>query len=587
MTITAAPRISIGGLAVMRPSCFDQSDGTITIQSINDGVSPYTIEWSTGQTNVNAITNLGNGNYAVKVYDQNGCPAEASTSFFTDTLRAEIFGEQLTSCPGATDGRVFAQAFGGTGPYDFYWNGTAPDLGVFTSVITNAPSGIQHLRIVDDNGCELIIDTFFLGSFNLLNVDSTLKDITCFGQNDGEILVSPTTGVAPYIYEWDDIGVGSNTRTNLSAGVYKLRVTDAGGCFDTLSFSLSEPDSLSLFVDSLHSSSIICADASDGRIVLSATGGDFINGFTMNWSPDVSQGFSAVNLTAGNYQVRVTDSRGCQDQVDFTIIEAPPIAFNVPPVLDPNCPGDTTFITVDMATGGSGGPYMFNVDAGTDSEIGTFIPVFAGTHIIEVVDTLGCTQDTIIEVTDPDVITIFLPEEIVVNLGDSSQQITPDIRPLAARDDIISYDWTPPLGLSCDTCMITGVNPPNSTTYTLQIQDVKGCTYESSVYVRVKKVRNVFVPDAFTPNGDAHNPLMAIYTGQGVRRINYFRIFNRWGDQVFERTNIAPGVLSEQSGWDGIYKGKEQPPGVYIYVAEIEFQDDQKIIYRGDFTLLR
>ncbi len=587
VTIAAAPHISIGGLAIMHPSCFDQTDGSVTLQSINDGVSPYTIQWSTGQTNTNTIASLPNGEYSVTVYDRNGCPAKAKTTLFTDTLKVEMHAEELTSCPGATDGRVYAQAFGGVGPYDFYWNGGAPDLDVLTSVTTNAPSGLQTLRVVDANGCELVIDTFFLGSYNLLNVDSSLQDITCFGQDDGAISITPLNGSGPYVYDWGDIGVGPAMRSGLTAGIYTLRVTDAGGCFDTLSFTLSEPDSLSLFVDSLHSTQILCNGESNGRIVLLATGGDFVDGFTMNWAPDVSNGFSAINLVPGFYQATVIDSRGCQDQTSFEIVEAPDILFNIPPIVEPNCPGDTTFITVDMISGGSGGPYLFNVDAGTDHPEGTLVPIFAGRHLIEVMDTLGCAKDTLIDVLDPEPITIFLPEEIIVNLGDSSQRLVPDIRPLASRDDVVRYSWSPPLGLACDTCMITGVNPPNSTTYTLTIEDLKGCTYQESVFVRVRKVRNVFVPDAFTPNGDAHNPLLAVYTGQGVRRINYFRIFNRWGDQVFEQRNIEPGVLSEQSGWDGIYQGKEQPVGVYIYIAEVEFLDGERILYRGDFTLLR
>ncbi len=587
VTIAAAPRISIGALSITNPVCYDQSNGSVTLQSINDGVSPYEIVWSTGQRDVNTIAGLANGEYSVVVYDDYGCPAEATTSLFTDTLRVQMVAEQLTSCPGTSDGRIWAQAFGGTAPYDFYWNGGSPVLDVFANTITDAPSGLQHLRVVDANGCELIVDTFFLDSYNMLDVDSILVDISCFGRADGVIELLPQSGLAPFQYEWSDIGQGPSRRENLAAGVYGIRVTDATGCFDSLSFRLTEPDSLSLYVDSMFSTSLLCHGAADGRIVLLAEGGDFLDGFTLDWTPNVSDAFSAINLAPGDYDVLLTDSRGCQDRTSFRIVESEPIRFSIPPVVEPNCPGDTTGLTVDFVVGGAGGPYLFNVNAGTDYPIGTVVPVYAGTQVVEVMDTLGCAQDTMIRIEEPPNIEILLPELVEVNLGDSSQRLVPDIRPLASRADVVRYQWTPPLGLACDTCAVTGVTPPNSTTYTLQITDNKGCQYENSVFVQVRKVRNVFVPEAFTPNGDAHNPLMAIYTGQGVRRINYFRIFNRWGDQVFERRNIDPGVLSEQSGWDGMYRGREQPVGVYVYVAEVEFIDGERIVYRGDFVLLR
>lgn len=591
--IADAPRLNIDALTPTQPSCVGDTDGAIDLVT-SGGVGTITNSW-TGPNgfsaqNTDPITGLEIGMYNVLVTDENGCPAMSMRNLFVDSIRVTMSAEQLTSCPGGTDGRVLAQATGGAAPYDFIWNGGPPAMDFISHTVTNAPSGQQILQVIDENGCSITVDTFFLGSLNVLDVDSSFTDLTCFDRMDGAISIIPRSGVGPYTYNWNDIGLGDMDRSGLNSGSYSVVVMDSEGCFDSLQFLLSTPDSLNVFVDSTLSTPFVCFGDMNGRVILQAVGGDLTSAPPIvQWTNNVSDDFGALNLPGGTYDITVTDARGCTDLTTYTITEASEINYTIPPLQIPNCPGDSTALTVIDGSGGAGGPYLFNVNGGRDYFVdSTILAVPAGRYTIEVTDTIGCSDISIVTVEDPDGMTITLPDEVIVNLGDSTQLLTPDIRPIARRDSIVSYQWSPPIDLTCDTCAITGVYPTNSDTYTLTITDVKGCTYSEDVLVRSRKIRNVFIPNAFTPNGDGNNPVFNPITGQGVAQITSFRVFNRWGDVLYEDFNIPPGANGELSGWDGTDgDNREMPIGVYIYAVEALFIDGIEITYKGDVTLLR
>jgi gliding motility-associated-like protein len=90
----------------------------------------------------------------------------------------------------------------------------------------------------------------------------------------------------------------------------------------------------------------------------------------------------------------------------------------------------------------------------------------------------------------------------------------------------------------------------------------------------------VFVPNTFTPNGDGQNDILKVF-GPGVESVKQVRIFNRWGQMVFE-TNDPDGI-----GWDGTFNGEELNPGVFVYYMDVECINGERTIKKGDITLLR
>ena len=121
--------------------------------------------------------------------------------------------------------------------------------------------------------------------------------------------------------------------------------------------------------------------------------------------------------------------------------------------------------------------------------------------------------------------------------------------------------------------------------YSVQVTDENGCTAEDQIRVFVAKTRNVFIPTAFSPDGDGINDLFTIHAGADVARIKSFLLFNRWGESVHEAYHFTPNNLA--FSWDGRYRGQLLNAGVYVYFAEIEFIDGEVILYKGDVLLMR
>ena len=152
---------------------------------------------------------------------------------------------------------------------------------------------------------------------------------------------------------------------------------------------------------------------------------------------------------------------------------------------------------------------------------------------------------------------------------------------------IDSVSWTPKDFLTFTSEPLRPVvSPLDDRTYKLRVIDVNGCIGEASILVELERNRNVFIPNVFSPNDDDKNDYFGIFTGVGVKKINYVRVYDRWGELLFANQNLAP-TSDPSQGWDGTFRGKPVQQGVYLYISEIEFEDGAKLLYRGDVTVAR
>ncbi len=144
-----------------------------------------------------------------------------------------------------------------------------------------------------------------------------------------------------------------------------------------------------------------------------------------------------------------------------------------------------------------------------------------------------------------------------------------------------SYTWSPPTDLSCTNCP----NPTSSSTvnitYTVTVADNMGCFMIQNTHtVEILPKSSVDVPTAFTPNGDGVNDVIYV-DGWGIRKLNYFRVFNRWGQLLFESTDI-------KVGWDGMFNGVPQNMETYVYQVSAEtYIDKDALLTTGTFKLIR
>ena len=228
----------------------------------------------------------------------------------------------------------------------------------------------------------------------------------------------------------------------------------------------------------------------------------------------------------------------------------------------------------------SGGvePYLYNLNGLGFNSVNEFADRLSGMYDLTIRDANGCEWFTEILLSEPEELTVDLGEDVEIQLGDSLQLVPIINYPFDAID---SFSWD----RSGLMDIAPWVKPTEFTTYSIFIESQNGCTAKDEVLIRVRKDRLVYIPNVFSPNNDDQNDYFEIFTGQGVKEIRTLKVFNRWGEVMFERKGFMPG--SPDEGWDGTYKGKKLNPAVFIYYAEVEYTDGRIEILKGDVTLIR
>ena len=580
------------------PACPQQPIGRITLV-MKGGTAPYLYNWSGGPTQSGAVfASLAAGTYRFTVTDSNGCTADTSSVTLIDppTVQVSFADIEGTSCYATCDGKATISARGGaanTGVYSFNWSSGEVSNNTTTSRAVRLCGGWQQV-VVSDQLCVYPPDSVLIPRPDSLSfLTPVVSSPSCKGNRDGSVEVRPIGGTAPYSYLWTT-GSTRNNIVNARAGTYTVTVTDANFCSFKLNVGVNEPDSLKIDTIPFQSQNISCFGLSNGKIKLRRTGG---NGSPLQtnyvWTPSVSQGDSAKNLKAGAYTIIGTDNKGCRDSVTINLTQPDPIFFVMPPLTQPRCNGELTTLKIDTAFGSTYKyPFSVSVDNGPQYPIGYFIPVFAGRHEINIIEQVtGCTLDTSVTVSEPPALvirfdTLNIPNQItkiLVGLGDSAR-----INPLITSAlPIDSVSWTPRTYLSFRSDPLRPFTRPlDDITYKLTIVDVNGCSTSESIFVELDRNRNIFIPNIFSPNGDDRNDYFGVFNGVGVKMINFVRVFDRWGELMFTKANILPGTDISQ-GWDGSFRGRVVENGVYVYMIEVEFEDGQKLLYRGDITVVR
>lgn len=573
------------------PNCYGENSGTAAVQ-MSGGSLPYSYQWSAnagGSTNA-VVPALGAGTYTVTVVDANMCDQvvtevilenpDSITIVFPDIdITPVSCFNQVIDC----DGGAMALASGGNAPsaiYTFSWSSGEIEVDM-SSTASQLCQGIQSVTVTDENNCSNIAEVD-IPAPPQLGLIPTLNEPSCFGASDGSITANGTGGVPAYTFEWGN-GTTDITLANIPAGDYPVTVTDMNGCvFDTI-VTLGEPEILIAIVDSTEN--VTCGGDADGFIRVSFTGG---NGdpMTYTWSGGISSTNTATGLSPGTYTVTVADANGCTAEVSQVITEPIPVFGFIPTPDEPICNGDQTLLTVETAGGGTGAPYTFSIDGGPAQNIGTAINVFAGNHVVEISDGNGCTYTEDIFINEPPAVMVNLGPDVEIQLGESIQ-----LNAILSGSNvpIDSIVWTPMIfdSTSCTNCLNPTVSPLDDQLYIVEVFDVNGCNGSDDIFIEVDKNRNVYIPNVFTPNGDGFNDEFQVFSGPGVTQINSMQIYDRWGELVFERNNLAPSAFPDiANGWDGRFRGRIMNPGVFVYLIEVTFDDGVTLLFRGDLTLL-
>jgi gliding motility-associated-like protein len=489
-----------------------------------------------------------------------------------------------TGCDGqATATAAYSDGSGGS--FNFTWESGEASSGATASSAVELCAGLQSLTISD--GICFVDTTVFIPAPLPIVPGQQITNVSCFGGTDGQVTLLPGGGTPPYQITWNS-GVSGNTLSNLPAGSYGALITDAKGCSFTHTVLVDEPEPFLVSLNVLETADISCPGGADGVVSLVLQGGNLAAGPPVFlWQGGVAQTNSPVaeGLLPGTYGVTVVDVKGCETSLSHTLSEPPPITFLLEDVEPIRCFGETTFVTVASVSGGSPGPYVFSVNNGIDKLPGEYAPVLAGTHIVTVTDALlGCSADTTVVVDQPLELAVQLPAVVEIELGDTLTTLDPAI---FSSLPIESFLWEPADQLSCTDCKNPRVNAVRSQRYTLTVVDINGCTAVTQILVDIDRNRNIFIPNVFSPNGDGVNDRFQVFSGLGVERIDFLRVYDRWGNMLFEALDLEPSVDGTNPAWDGSFRGETMDPGDFLYLVQVRFLDGQVLLYRGDVVLAR
>lgn len=568
--------------------CDGAEQNVATVTALG-GSAPYTYAWANGQTTPTA-TNLPAGDNLVSITDFAGCTETLNVS--VQDLEPITFNliDSRPSCSGELSGEMgFNQLMGGApttnDQYSYLWSD-----GQTSVVATNLSGGIEYsLTITDSQGCTGEASRFLVEPA-LLSAITTGSSTSCFGFADGTAsvsnIISPNTGT-PTI-QWD-VAAGSSTdltAINLAAGTYSFTVTDAAGCTFSDVAMVTQPTELRT---SLNQADATCASDADGSIIPTVNGG--IPNYTYTWS-NGSTSTTLTQLIAGNYTLTVTDANGCES-VESAVITAPdPVvaAATAEPVI---CFGDATG-RVNITASGGREPFTYSVDNSGYSRGQDFLGLTAGVYTVFARDAAGCIGTTQITVPDGPEFMVDLGEDQTIVFGDSIR-LDADV---SGGVDSLSFFWE---GSYDGTLLCRGSNEPRETStvvgcespnarpeyeidYTLRVVDANGCEADDRLRVSVQKFRVVEVPTGFTPNNDGNNDLLLVHGRPGTK-IGFFRIFDRWGELIYERIDFD--VNDTAQGWDGNYKNEIANSGVYLWQLKVIYEDESEEILAGETNLLR
>ncbi len=351
-----------------------------------------------------------------------------------------------------------------------------------------------------------------------------------------------------------------------------LITTSVRGCPDTVIQQIFVPQLLS--ISSATINDIRCKDECNGLITIQASAGNAP--YRYQWNDPLSQTTSdADSLCAGTYTIQITDSLGCILSNTYNINEPP--ALNIQTVSTvAYCRGACIGTAQTLVQGGNGG-YQYVWSDPAQQQTALAIQLCSGNYTVTVTDSKGCLITDTIQVIYSD----SLP--MIDATADTNQLYQGQSTTLHA-DPTINYviNWSPSTSLNSSSSTDPLSTPPQTTTYTLSIIDRNQCSNSDTVTIFVKDVLctepEIFIPNAFSPNGDQQNDKLYV-RGNTIESMQLV-IYDRWGEKVFESTQ-------KNSGWDGTYKGKAVAPGVFAYYLEVICFDQNKFIKKGNITVIR
>ncbi|NVJ45850.1 MAG: SprB repeat-containing protein, partial [Cytophagia bacterium] len=349
-------------------------------------------------SNIITLNGLGVDNYTLSVTDDNGCTGDITFSVIepADFLGYSIGASSDATCFNSSDGTLTATGTGGWGNYVYQWERVSDGAVVGTSsTVTGLPAGDYRLVITDRSGtgCTITTPNQTIGSPPEIIPSANIDDALCNGDANGSIDLSVSGGVAPYSYSWSN-GATTQDISGLAAGSYTVTITDAAGCTDVSSYNVGEPLVLTL---SPNVTNVACFSDATGMIESNVSGGTAPYNYV--WSSGATSA-DISSLSAGSYNLTVTDANGCTVTQNGITVSEPAMALSKlsEAKANPSCAGGNDGSVAINMQGGTA-PYTYSWSNGDNTATATGLT--AGMHTVTVTDNAGCTYNETFTLNDP------------------------------------------------------------------------------------------------------------------------------------------------------------------------------------------
>jgi gliding motility-associated-like protein len=311
-------------------------------------------------------------------------------------------------------------------------------------------------------------------------------------------------------------------------------------------------------------------------VQLHATVDQVFAGYTYTWTPGVDLSnasildpvFDGMNNT--NLQLIVSTPIGCAD-TDFVFITVHSVEFaNASPEEETICPRDSVQLQANGGVAYHWEPALYLNDQDIPNPVSK--PKEYIEYTLYSTSQFGCT--------DTDLVRIMVSSEGVIDAGEDITLYPGESANINPDGNCSFYNWTPNYHLSSDKIKNPIATPPVTTQYFVTGTTEFGCPAIDSITIRISPESILDLPNAFSPgSGTSINDELRIIK-RGLATLNFFRIYNRWGELVFETNDI-------EKGWNGQYKGKPQPMGTYVYVVDAKTTTGKRFNKQGNVTLIR
>ncbi len=507
------------------PACLNTADGSISINENTDN-PPYMYSINNGKTwqGTPDFNGLPYGQYHLKVENIEGEFTLDTTVFLHPQHEMyAVIGIDQIDCYGQNNGAI--ELFMDDPSYSYVWSDGGSGL------LRDNLSANTYGVTVDDGVCAITRNNTIVEPEAIV-LSAVTTDIDCYGDTTGTIDLTMSGGTPPLEVLWSN-GEETEDLADLPAGDYTVTVTDANGCQETLTETISQPAQALEVNETIVD--IECYGDSDGEIQLSISGGT--PAYDIEWDTGETTE-TLTGLTPGDYTVTVTDANACSTTESYNLISPPVFEFTAIDPEDVLCHGDTTGSISAGATGGTGTlSYEWTLDGepGVYSTNPNIDDLGVGDYSLEVTDENGCMIDTTLTIEEPEPLSLSFDVTPITCQGYDDGSIA--AIPEGGTPPYIEYLWTYEGNIVDVDSIISGCEPG---WYYIDIKDAHYCEISDSVEITDPDEHTIEINVTDMPcHGAEEGEIEVIVDGGTATGLSY-QWSNGAGDTPVA-TNLGPG----------------------------------------------